>query len=75
MTVSQTNNGCRLFPHPALLAYVTKDSMIIELVYINLINIDSKVTFFTGGAGEGSRGWALILGWAFNRINTVTYFV
>ena len=54
---------------------VTKDSAIIELVYVNLIiKIVSKVSFFVWGGRGCSRGWALILGWALNRINKVTYF-
>ena len=48
---------------------VTKDSVIIELVYVNLIiKIVSKVGFFCLGGGGCSRGWAL------NQINTVVTF-
>ena len=54
---------------------VTKDSMIIELVYVNLTVVRSIFWGRVGGGGwRTSRGWALILGWAFNRINTVLTF-
>ena len=72
MTVSETNMAV---DYSLTLPFwlVTKDSTIIELVYINLTV--SKVNFFGGGGGWGaSRVWALILGWALNRINTVLSF-
>ena len=71
MTVSQTNMAVDYFlTLPFWL--VTKDSTIIELVYVNLTV--SKVNFFGRGGGKwgASRGWALILGWALNQINTVS---
>ena len=75
MTVSQTNMAVDYsLTLPSCL--VTKDSAITELVYVNLIiKIVSKSVFFLFGWGKGCcRGWALILGWAVNRINKVTYF-
>ena len=57
MTGSQTNMAV---DYSLALPFwlVTKDSMIIELVYVNLTV--RKVNFFgQGGGGGPSRGWAL----------------
>ena len=47
---------------------LSRGKFLAKYHFVNFNLIVSKVNFFLGGGGEQ---WALIRGWALNRINTV----